>query len=101
MKVEDIRRVLIIGAGAMGQQIGFQCAMHGYDVALYDISPDMLDKARERIKKLCERFVSSGRMTKEQSEKLVCRTGSHDLAVFGVVIVSELISATVRHRISR
>lgn len=31
MKVEDIKRVLIIGAGIMGQQISFQCAMHGYD----------------------------------------------------------------------
>ena len=73
MKVEDIKRVLIIGAGSMGQQIGFQCAMHGYDVVLYDISPDVLDKARERIKRLCERFVSSGRMTEEQSDETIDR----------------------------
>ncbi len=73
MKVEDIRRVLIIGAGTMGQQISFQCAIHGYEVALYDISPDMLDKAREGIKKLCERFVSSGNMTKEQSDETIAR----------------------------
>jgi len=32
MKIEDIKRVLILGAGTMGQQIGLQCAMYGYDV---------------------------------------------------------------------
>jgi 3-hydroxyacyl-CoA dehydrogenase len=39
MKIEDIHCVLIIGAGTMGQQIGLQCAMHAYDVILYDIVP--------------------------------------------------------------
>jgi 3-hydroxybutyryl-CoA dehydrogenase len=42
MKIEDIKRVLIIGAGTMGQQIGFQCALHGYEVILYDIDPKAL-----------------------------------------------------------
>ena len=53
MKVEDIRRVLIIGAGSMGQQIGFQCAIHGYDVALYDMADNIftMEKlAEERIR---------------------------------------------------
>ena len=30
MNIDDIRQVLIIGAGNMGQQIGFQCAVSGY-----------------------------------------------------------------------
>ena len=34
MKIDDILRVLIIGAGTMGQQIGFVCAMHGYDSSI-------------------------------------------------------------------
>ncbi|MRR14731.1 3-hydroxyacyl-CoA dehydrogenase, partial [archaeon] len=38
MQLSDIRRVLILGAGTMGQQIGLICAMHGYDVVMYDIS---------------------------------------------------------------
>jgi 3-hydroxybutyryl-CoA dehydrogenase len=38
MKLGDIRKVLILGAGTMGQQIGFMCAWHGYDVVLYDLS---------------------------------------------------------------
>ena len=34
MKLEDIKKVLILGAGTMGQQIGFVCAMNGYQVVL-------------------------------------------------------------------
>jgi len=92
MKVEDIRRVLIIGAGTMGQQIGFQRAMHGYDVVLYDISADMLDKAKDTIRKLCEKFVSSGRMTGEQSDETIARiaaTGNPLEAARDVDILSE------------
>jgi len=33
MTIEDLRRILVIGAGTMGQQIGLQCAMYGYDLA--------------------------------------------------------------------
>jgi 3-hydroxybutyryl-CoA dehydrogenase len=45
LKIEDIKTVLIIGSGTMGQQIGFQCAAHGYDVVLHDISQKLLDNA--------------------------------------------------------
>ena len=92
MKVEDIRRVLIVGAGTMGQQIGFQCAMHGYDVVLYDIAPDVFERAKNRLKSLCERFISSGRMTREQSEKTIARitaTTSPSEAARGIDILSE------------
>ena len=49
MQIEDVRRVAIVGAGTMGQQIGFQCAGHGYEVVLYDVDPAALEAARKRI----------------------------------------------------
>ena len=45
MRVEDIRRVVMVGAGTMGQQIAFQCAGHGFDVVLYDVGPEALRSA--------------------------------------------------------
>ena len=48
-KNADIRCVLIVGAGTMGQQIGLQCAMYGYEVVVYDIAPDALEAARAQI----------------------------------------------------
>jgi 3-hydroxyacyl-CoA dehydrogenase len=32
MKVDEVKRILTIGAGTMGHQIGFLCALHGYEV---------------------------------------------------------------------
>lgn len=63
MKIDDIRQVLIIGSGTMGQQIGFQCAVSGYDVVLYDVSDDALDNAMGRIGKLAKSFIDAGRLT--------------------------------------
>jgi 3-hydroxybutyryl-CoA dehydrogenase len=40
VKIEDLQRVLILGAGIMGRQIGLQCARFGYDVMIYDIVPE-------------------------------------------------------------
>jgi 3-hydroxybutyryl-CoA dehydrogenase len=36
MKIDDIRKILIIGTGTMGQKIALQCARFGYDVVAYD-----------------------------------------------------------------
>lgn len=73
MKIEDIKRVLILGAGTMGQQIGFQCVMHGYDVVYYDISQEILDKALKRVAKLGSWFVSSGVLTEEKLQQALAR----------------------------
>ncbi|MGN6870577.1 MAG: 3-hydroxyacyl-CoA dehydrogenase NAD-binding domain-containing protein, partial [Solirubrobacteraceae bacterium] len=49
MQIDDVRRVAVVGAGTMGQQIAFQCAGHGYDVALYDVEAAALDAASARM----------------------------------------------------
>lgn len=71
MKLSEIRRVLILGAGTMGQQIGFVCAMHGYDVIMYDISREVLDKSMKRMGKLGEWFIAMGRITREQLDEIL------------------------------
>lgn len=92
MKVEDIRRVLILGAGTMGQQIGLQCAMHGYEVVYYDISQEILDKALARVAKLGTWYASIGKLTEEQLQQTLRRiTGTPDpvKAAQDVDLVSE------------
>lgn len=46
MEAVDIRRVLVVGAGTMGQQIGLQCAAHGLEVVMLDTDPAALERAR-------------------------------------------------------
>ncbi len=73
MKLSDITRVLILGAGTMGQQIGFLCAMSGYHVVLYDLSREILDDALTRMEGLGSYFVSVGRITREELRLIMSR----------------------------
>lgn len=65
MAIEEVRRVTIVGAGTMGQQIGFQCAGHRYDVVLYDIDPAVLEAASGRIDTYAEMLQTGGVITSE------------------------------------
>jgi len=65
MKVDDIKNVLIAGSGTMGQQIGFQCALHDCNVVLYDLKKEFLEKAMERINRIAARMLREGRITQE------------------------------------
>jgi 3-hydroxybutyryl-CoA dehydrogenase len=46
LKLEDIRNVLILGAGTLGLRIGLQAAISGFKVKIYDISEDQLTIAK-------------------------------------------------------
>jgi 3-hydroxybutyryl-CoA dehydrogenase len=48
MKIEEVRHIVSLRAGTMGQQIALQCAMHGYDVTVYDHCADVLRDATLR-----------------------------------------------------
>jgi 3-hydroxybutyryl-CoA dehydrogenase len=73
MNSENIKTVLIIGSGNMGQQIGFQCATCGFDVVMYDISADMLNKAVNRLGKLAKTYIAAGRLIQDDAEKSLKR----------------------------
>ena len=73
MKIKDIKTVLIVGSGTMGQQIGFQCAAYGYDVIMHDIAQEMLDNAMDRMGKLARIFVKSARLDQDQADAALGR----------------------------
>jgi len=76
MKLEEVKKVLIIGAGTMGQQIGLQCAMHGYETVYYDLSRQILDKAMERVARLARWYESTGRIPAGGLEEVLARISS-------------------------
>jgi 3-hydroxybutyryl-CoA dehydrogenase len=41
---KPIKNVTVVGAGFMGLQIGFHCAVKGYSVRFYDVSGEILEK---------------------------------------------------------
>jgi enoyl-CoA hydratase/3-hydroxyacyl-CoA dehydrogenase len=90
----EVRKVAVIGAGDMGHGIALLFATGGYDVALMDKYPEMLEKAKGRIASSLDRSVERGRLTKEQAAAASSRityTGDMGAAVSGVDLVVEAV----------
>ena len=68
MKVEDISRVAIIGAGTMGAGISMCMAQAGYPVMLYDIRKDQIDTAFRRVRNSQEVLIQEGLLTPDRAE---------------------------------
>lgn len=92
MNIEDVHRVLIIGSGTMGLQIGLQCATHGYQVALYDIDPAALETGWGRIRAYLDEQVATGVIDGEGRERAlanISRTTDPAIAASEADLVSE------------
>lgn len=94
MKAEDIKKILIAGAGTMGQSIGLSCVTNGFAIVLYDIKDEFLTKAKESLNKKIDRMVANGFITNEKAESFKNNiTATTDLAVAGTDI--DLVSESI------
>jgi 3-hydroxybutyryl-CoA dehydrogenase len=73
MSIDDVKRILVVGAGQMGAQIAMQSALHGYQITLNDLSMDLLQKGMAANRKQLERRVQKGQMTKDEMEEAIAR----------------------------
>ena len=65
MTIDDVKRILVVGAGQMGSQIAMQSALHGFHVTLNDLSIEILEKAMKGNRGHLERRVAKGQLTKD------------------------------------
>jgi len=79
--MNEIESVTVVGAGTMGSQIALQTALAGrYQVTLVDAVAGQLDRARAQNRKLVDRAVEKGRLTKERADAALDRiTASNDV----------------------
>ena len=96
MKLEGIKKIAIIGAGAMGNQMAELFSRVGeYTVTLIDIEDDFVEKGIKAIDGRLERFfVAKGKISAEDKKAIMDRiTGSSDLeeAVKGCDFVIEAV----------
>jgi len=73
MNVNDIKKVLLLGAGTMGQQISVPMSLAGFDVVIYDINEEMFPKAMRRIPKIMAGMVLWKKITQEQADAAIKR----------------------------
>lgn len=69
----QIKKVSVLGAGLMGNQIAMQIALHGYQVVCYDISEVMLQKAADFSADWFSRRVKKGKMGAEEAAEIQSR----------------------------
>lgn len=71
--VPQVRRIGVIGAGAMGSGIAQLAAGKGLSVVSKELTPELAEAGRERITDNLDRLVSSGRMTTDDHSSILDR----------------------------
>lgn len=52
----EIKNVTVAGSGVLGYQIAFQTAFHGFNVTVYDINDDILEKAKTKFETVAKAY---------------------------------------------
>lgn len=69
----DVRKIAILGAGAMGSGIAQVAAGCGFQVALMDLEPAMLERGLAKIRHGLERSACSGRFSEKAASDALSR----------------------------
>jgi 3-hydroxybutyryl-CoA dehydrogenase len=69
----EIGRVGVVGLGTMGAGIAQVCLQAGLEVVGREVSPELGEKARERIDHYLSRGVEKGRLTQEEKDEALDR----------------------------
>ncbi|MDF2956641.1 MAG: 3-hydroxyacyl-CoA dehydrogenase [Candidatus Alkanophagales archaeon MCA70_species_1] len=80
MKVEDIKKVAVIGAGIMGTGIAQVCAQAGYEVGLRDIEDEFVERSISTMKSSLGKLVQKGKISQGDADAIIGRIkGTTDL----------------------
>jgi 3-hydroxybutyryl-CoA dehydrogenase len=80
MTMTEIKNVVVVGAGAMGSQIGLLCALAGYSATISDIAQDALDRADTQLRQRMSRDIEKNRRSRDDVDAAFGRlTFSTDL----------------------
>jgi enoyl-CoA hydratase/3-hydroxyacyl-CoA dehydrogenase len=94
MKVEDVKNIVVVGSGVMGHGIAQIAATAGYDVAMIDVSDEILAKAIEKIKWSLEKFAEKRRVRPEDISLILSRikttTSLEDVAGNADVVIEAI-----------
>lgn len=62
----NFKNITVAGSGVLGYQIAFQTAFHGFNVTVYDINDEVLEKAKVKFNQLSEAYVRDLKASPEQ-----------------------------------
>ena len=73
MRLEDVQRIAVLGAGNMGHGIAEVAALAGYDVALRDIEEEFVQDGYEQIEWSLGKLAEKDRIGEEEAETALDR----------------------------
>jgi enoyl-CoA hydratase/3-hydroxyacyl-CoA dehydrogenase len=94
MKLDDIKKVAVIGSGAMGNGIAQVCAMAGLKAVMVDIKQEFVDKGMATVNKSLDTLVSKNKITAEKKAEVLRNLStslSNSEAVKDVQVVIEAV----------
>ncbi|WP_395644871.1 3-hydroxyacyl-CoA dehydrogenase NAD-binding domain-containing protein [Terricaulis sp.] len=94
----DIKKVAVIGAGLMGAGIAYVQAKAGIETVLLDVSQESAEKGKAYSKRIVDKDISRGKLTKEKGDELLARiTPSTDYSLIkGSDLVVEAVFENVQ-----
>lgn len=99
----NIKKIAIIGAGAMGSGIAQVAAQGGYKVVLMDVSEDLVKAGLEKVWKRLEKMVSDGLIETDDKERTLSNlriaTSLHDCREADLVIEAAVEKEEVKKQI--
>jgi 3-hydroxybutyryl-CoA dehydrogenase len=68
LKIQDLKNVLILGAGTLGLRVGLQSAISGFNTTIYDVSEDALIKAKRTHEGILKSLLSLEKITDKEAD---------------------------------
>ena len=101
----DVRRIGVVGAGAMGTGIANVAVMKGYEVVLRDIDVSFVERSKQNMAKFMARSVEKGKMSEEERKAALDRikgtTALEDFADVDFVIEAAIEDLNLKKEIFR
>jgi 3-hydroxybutyryl-CoA dehydrogenase len=95
MRIEEVKKICVLGAGLMGNGIAQVCAQSGYEVAMRDIEDRFVENGLNNIKKNLSRAVEKEKISQNQMNEVLNRikgtTNLKDAVTDADVIIEAII----------
>ena len=73
MKIEEIEKVAVVGAGIMGHDLALLFSRAGYPVIMRDVTPELVTKGITNARSDLEVFINRGHISKSEASEIMGR----------------------------
>jgi enoyl-CoA hydratase/3-hydroxyacyl-CoA dehydrogenase len=68
LRIEEVSKIAVLGAGTMGHGIAEVAALAGYQVSLYDVEQKFLDSGLQKIQWSLAKLEEKGALSHQKAE---------------------------------